>query len=722
MTQMYDIICNMWKNPGAAFSAMPVWVWNKIPETEELVAQINDFRKKGIDGFVIMPGDELGEWYLSEDYFSVVRAVLEAAKKRFMIVVIADARSHAHSPLTAYMGEEKRLRSRQLYARSAGEEIAPDEEILFKVYAKLENELLIDVRLEGSEGYKEYNIVLGYGDPDRADVLNPIYAESLINGVYNLYADQLGEYFGNTLIGFLNEGEAYIPGGNIPWTYYLAEEFFEAGGDFMSLMSLFIMPKSKKIRREAEFTLVEILRNRLSEAYVKPLTDWCGEHKIGLFGYSKDISNTAVLSSAHFPGQYLGGQMGLSPLTAKESAAVKLASDCARHRGLSRSFALSFDKSGREGNLWNFTPNDMMRNLNYAFARGCNMIMPVSFYYAPEEAAADQRKTPDVGRGNIWWQDYRSIAGYIKRMSWLCSTGTNNPCAAVLCSPDYVPTIPVKPLIEGGYTFNYLTLDDFMDRAHIHDGEIHIDRYSYKLVLIDGRLRLNADIVLKLGKFITEGGVMFRGSDFIGAVKKHVKPTSYFEGEGGGNLRFTEYSKSGCPFFVLVNEGYSEISGRLITDKSFAAAEFNPFDGSSSQLGGEMVDGGFAYPVTVPPHSVKVIGMNSAELPILKEPEKSELMEIAALAEGRMTFNYTCSEGKTVKLSFTEIHEIADITVNGKAAGRLIFKPYELDITDLVKNGENLIGVTLTESLANKYGTAVPAKFSGCTVRIYNKK
>ena len=719
---MYDIICDMWKNPGSAFSVMPMWVWNKVPEIDELTRQINDFHKKGIDGFVIIPGDELGDWYLSEEYFAVVREVLAAAKKRFMIAVISDARAHSFSPLTAYISEEKRLRCRQLFLKPAGTEISPDEEILFRLYAKLENELLVDVALDKQEGYDEYSIVLGYGDPSKADVLNPVYAESLINGVYNLYADQLGEYFGNTLIGFLNEGEGYITSENIPWTYYLAEEFFEAGGDFMALMSLFIMPKSKKIRREAEFTLASVIRNRLSEAYVKPITDWCGEHKIGFFGYSADISNTAVLSSAHFPGQYLGGQMGLQPLTAKESTAVKLASDCARHRGLSRSFALSFEKSGREGNLWNFTPDDMMRNLNYAFARGCNMIMPCNFYYAPEEAAADKNKTPDMGMGNIWWDDYRKIAGYIKRMSWLCSTGTNNPCAAVLCSPDYVPTVPVKPLIEGGYTFNYLTLDDFMERAHIHDGEIHIDRYSYKLVLIDGRLRLNADIVLKLGKFITGGGVMFRGSDFIGAVKKHVTRASYFDGECGGNLRFTEYCKSGCPFFVLVNEGYAEISGRLITDKGFAAAEFEPFGGKSVPAGCEMVDEGFSYPITVPPHSVKIIGMNPAELPIIKESEQFELSEIKSLTEGRMTFDYTCDENKTVKLSFREIREIADITVNGKDAGRLIFKPYELDITDLVVDGENLIGVTLTESLANKYGEAVNGKFSGCTVRIYKKK
>lgn len=719
---MYDIICDIWKNPGASFSPMPVWAWNKLPEMDKLIEEINEFHRKGVDGFVIKPGDELGNWYLSEEYFSTVKEVLAAAKKRFMIVAIADVRKHPAGPLASYISSEKRILSRRLYPLPLGSDIPDGEEILFRIYVKLEDGFLTDVALDKKDGYDGYDLVMGYGDPDEADLLNPVYAESLVNSVYSQYADSLGEYFGQTLIGFLNGGAAYNTEKYIPWTYYLAEEFFERGGDFMALASLMFPTKSKKIRREAEFLLSEILRDRYTEAYTKPISDWCSEHKVGLFGYTDDISNTFALSNVQFPGQNLAGELGFAPLTTKESAAVKLAADCARHRGLTRSFGLCFENGGREDNRWNFTPDDMMKSMNYAFARGCNMIFPCNFYYSSEDAAKDPANTPDVGQGNIWWNDYKKISGYIKRMSWLCSTGTNNPCAAVLCSPDYVPTIPVKPLIEGGYTFNYLTLDDFMERAHIHDGEIHIDRYSYKLVLIDGRLRLNADIVLKLGKFITGGGVMFRGSDFIGAVKKHVKKASYFEGECGGNLRYTEFNKSGCPFFMLVNEGYAEISGKLITDNGSAAAEFDPMTGDIKPLGAEMVDGGFAYPVTVPPHSVKVIGINPGALPWIQKAEEFVLSEIVSLADGRMTFDYTPAENKCVKLSFTEIHEIADVTVNGNEAGRLIFKPYVLDITDLLAEGENTIGVSLTESPANKYGKAVPARFGGCTVRVYVKK
>ena len=62
--------------------------------------------------------------------------------------------------------------------------------------------------------------------------------------------------------------------------------------------------------------------------------------------------------------------------------------------------------------------------------------------------------------------------------------------------------------------------------------------------------------------------------------------------------------------------------------------------------------------------------------------------------------------------------DVGDVTVNGEKAGRILFRPYELDSTDLVKDGENPVGVTVTPSMANTYGTPVPAGFEGCTVRV----
>jgi len=399
-----------------------------------------------------------------------------------------------------------------------------------------------------------------------------------------------------------------------------------------------------------------------------------------------------------------------------------VAADAARHQGFTRSSIECFGACGENGNPWNFTPDDMMWYLNFLFARGCGMIIPHAFYYSLKTPLCSDECPPDVGPGNIWWKDYRKIAGYIKRMSWLGIAGTNNPHTAVLCSSEHVPHVAVRTLYEQGYTFNYLTIDELMEKAHVEDGKICIDRYRYDVLLIDGRLRLNPEIVKKVGHFVTQGGKMYRGSTFGDFMRKNVKKTSYFDGDTKGKLRFVHYTKSGCEFFLLVNEGLDEIRGRLITDLSCAAEDFDPFTGKTSPMYADMTDGGFAYEITVPAHSAKVVGMNPKALPNIGKAKKLTLCELTALSEGRMKFDYMPAENRIVKLSFTEVHGIADVKVNGSDAGRIMFRPYVCDITKFLQQGENEISVEITQSIANTYGKEVPSGVRGCTVRIYEEE
>ena len=76
---------------------------------------------------------------------------------------------------------------------------------------------------------------------------------------------------------------------------------------------------------------------------------------------------------------------------------------------------------------------------------------------------------------------------------------------------------------------------------------------------------------------------------------------------------------------------------------------------------------------------------------------------------GSMTLSKTVTlspdEAKGAVIQFAQLPSIvAAVSVNGKEAGKLMWRPYETDITDLVKPGENEICVTLTGSLRNLLG------------------
>lgn len=743
---MYDIITDIWRNPGAAYSPMPFWFWNDTLDKDKLVRQMDDFHRKGVDGFVIHPRMGMaGVEYLSDEYFELVRFVCEEAKKRFMLVILYDEGMYpsgsAHGKVVA---EDARLAARRLYCQPMTEAIPEGDELCYRLYLKLEDGKLISTSLGPADGHEAYNFILGYTNgtirglkededdgrpnaPKAADLLNPAATDAFMRATHEKYYETLKDFFGQTVIGIFTDepsltGRCVTMDNGISWSYATIEYFMNEGGEIEQLASLFFETKDKKLKREAEYIYHNALRKNLCDAFYAPMSAWCREKGIALMGHPAESDNCDTMKYFHIPGQDLVWRI-VEPgteLTSKDSVMAKLASDCARHQGVSRSSNECFGACGDALNPWNFTPDDMMWTLNFLFARGCSMIIPHAFYYSLRTPLQSNERPPDVGPNAIWWKDYRKISGYIKRMSWLGATGTNNPQAAVLCSSEYVPITSVKPLYEQGYTFNYLTLEDLMTKAHVHDGEIHIDRYEYDIVLIDGRLRLNTDIVKKIGQFVTEGGKMFRGTDFAGFMNKNVKKTSYFEGETHKNLRFTHYTKSGCEFFLFVNEGKEEIVGRFITDISCAAADFDPFTGKTSEMNAEMIDGGFAYAITIPAHSVKVIGMNPKALPNLGKIKKYTLMEIVSLSQGRMTFEYTPAENRMVKLSFTAIHDLAEVTVNGENAGRLMFMPYECDITQYLHDGKNEVAVEVIGSPANIYGKPVAVGFEGCTVRIYD--
>jgi hypothetical protein len=44
---------------------------------------------------------------------------------------------------------------------------------------------------------------------------------------------------------------------------------------------------------------------------------------------------------------------------------------------------------------------------------------------------------------------------------------------------------------------------------------------------------------------------------------------------------------------------------------------------------------------------------------------------------------------------------VAEVTVNGKHAGALLLRPYQVDVSELVKPGENVLEIAVTNALFN---------------------
>ncbi|WPV01965.1 glycosyl hydrolase [Mucilaginibacter sp. cycad4] len=59
--------------------------------------------------------------------------------------------------------------------------------------------------------------------------------------------------------------------------------------------------------------------------------------------------------------------------------------------------------------------------------------------------------------------------------------------------------------------------------------------------------------------------------------------------------------------------------------------------------------------------------------------------------------------GKHYFVDLGQVFYVADVKINGKSAGNLLFSPYSLDITNFIKKGRNAIEVTITTNRRNKF-------------------
>ncbi|KAA1418115.1 hypothetical protein FE697_019900 [Mumia zhuanghuii] len=59
------------------------------------------------------------------------------------------------------------------------------------------------------------------------------------------------------------------------------------------------------------------------------------------------------------------------------------------------------------------------------------------------------------------------------------------------------------------------------------------------------------------------------------------------------------------------------------------------------------------------------------------------------------------AKGRRAQLDLGRVRELADVTVNGKHAGALDWSPYAVDVTDLLREGENVVEVRVTNTPSN---------------------
>lgn len=602
--------------------------------------------------------------------------------------------------------------------------------------------------------------------PLSADLLNPDAIAKFIELTHEKYYQVLKDYFGSTVIAMFTD-EPCILGRNhikglMPWTDDFLDRYISSGNEEESLPALWWDCGEKTEEIRAKYRKAVDLK--LEESYYRQISEWCEKHGIALTGHPEKSDEIGLLKYFQIPGQDVVWRW-VAPennkgIEGEHSTMAKCSSDSARHRGRRRNSNECFGCCGPNGIHWAFSMDDMKWYMDWLFVRGVNLLYPHAFFYSIEGERRLGERPPDVGPNNIWWKYYGLVSGYIKRMCYLMTGSVNQANVCILCGSSRLPWKAAKFLYRNQLEFNYLEVDLLLSDCNISDGRIKIQKQEYKVTVIEDFDILSDEVNERLSVFIRQGGkvIAFNSEkrpvssinleyvnsekELVESIKSHAQP-GYSVEPNHPDLRLSHVVKDGCHFYVLTNEGESEINTVLRTGIKGKAELWDAWRGTITEI--KPISAGLndmCLGLKLPRRESIVIFIERSEDAIeVKEAVSKETVQRLELnlkwniskgnsmlienaeylsswtewpdmASFSGTLNYEATfqlqdiGNSRYMLDLGEVHEIAHLYINGSDAGVKMWKPYVTDITPWIKAGLNTIKVEIANSLANRFSNA----------------
>lgn len=673
---MFDILTDVWARPGAVHA--PILPFD-ITELSANAADdvISDLHKHGFDTLMLTCKEGAG---LAE---GVLEAVFAACSKRFMLVFVDESviTSVASCTDEAFRAFNPMLASHVLnlvpaYASVTGEVVA-------EVYIKTEADKLCDVcnelpEAEDASSYVKYCFVME--DAKGIDILCPETCEMLIYGAYETFMADYNEAAAGTLVGVVSDRLNQYNVDTVFWSYDMLADYKAVGGDMKMLVSLFIKG-DKRSEKEGARLYNKTLAARLEASFCRPLSDWCGRNSLAFMGASPLCFASNCGRRFTIPVWSHEGFASNCESEHDVISGVRFLADVARGEGF----------TGSAYKARSTDADSLIRELNTAFiGSAAIVILPEVFGNSAHLESEGIRR-----------EDMRRICTRIKRRSTLgtsCGSKTN---VAVLCDDNFVPYQGAEKLRSMGVDYNFISKAQIMEKGKAHGGELLLDKFRYTSLLIDQRVRLEPDEVMKIGEFVSRGALMYRGGAFGDFAKKNIE-VSQFMHDAASSLLVYETEKCSCPFVMLYNNSTDTVclKGTYSDFVGYILDEFSGKKRSISKDNELRVLPGAVLTLAFDPSAN--ISEGEADLPV---------SQIIALSEGENYFELADTDG--VK-AFIEIDTIAgnyvDAELNAKKLHRILTPPYTEEVTSTLIAGDNKLILDSDDV------------FCGAVLRILSKK
>ena len=451
----------LFKNPTSEYRGAPFWAWNGHLEKEELMTQIEIFRRMGFGGFHIHVRTGLTIPYLSSEFIDHVKECIEEAKKKEMLVWLYDEDRWPSGSAGGMLSKDESRRQKYLlftptpyngtkykYPITASgsnyEERSENGYLLacFDIILDQEGYLVKYSRInerEEAEGAKWYAYIESpspnpwYNDQTYINTLDKKAIDAFIALTYETYKQHVGPEFGDTIPAIftdepqlshkralpaaLSDGDA-----SLPWSDDLVDGF-KAKYDLdlcENIPLLFWNVKSGP--SVIRYYFHDYVTERFVSAFADNCCRWCAENGIALTGHV--MREPTLLSQRRPPVKrcdptpiYCSSAL-IYVYNRYEYTTAKQAQSAVRQYGREGMLSELYGATG-----WNFDFAGYKMQGDWQAAMGVTIRVPhLSFMSMAGEAKRDYPAS--IGYQSPWWDEFSYIENHFARLNTALTRGT----------------------------------------------------------------------------------------------------------------------------------------------------------------------------------------------------------------------------------------------------------------------------------------------------------
>ena len=556
----------LFSEPTSEYRGTPFWAWNSKLERDELLRQIDIFKKMGLGGFHMHVRTGLENTYMSDEFLGLVRSCVDKAKSENMLAWLYDEDRWPSGAAGGIVTENHAFRQRCIVFSTDYEKTVRDHnsrsedpdndndiklltcyDIVLDEYGYLKSYKQID-KDAPAQGMKWYLFLWietpdsWYNDKTYVDTLNPEAIREFVRVTHDKYKECCGDEFDKTVPAiFTDEPQVSrkhqlrnsFDRGNIsmPWTDALPDLYKERyGADIYEHLPEIIWELPQDKYSPHRYYYHDIISDVFANAFSKTIGDWCRENNLAFTGHM--MEEPSLESQTHSVGEAMRsyGNFGIPGIDMLcNSVELSTAKQC-------QSAVHQYGKEGMLSELYGVTSWDCdFRTYKFGgdwqAALGVTVRVPhLSWYAMQGEAKRDYPAS--ISYQSPWYEKYKMVEDHFGRLNTALTRGKPVVKVGVIHPVEsywlhYGPNDKTELfrrqledrfssvtgwLLEGSIDFDFISEALLPELNDTVTCPLKVGEMEYDAVVVPGCETLRSTTVEKLSAFVSAGGrLIFMG-------------------------------------------------------------------------------------------------------------------------------------------------------------------------------------------------------------------